>query len=1264
MAPADVQVDVRRQQLRQGVARRQGREARVHRHSLRPRHDEETVGNVPETWRTPPPDGPCLASPRCASHRGTRLDPKDPHVRSEPRLARFGAVLAGFALFAGTVVTVPASAQEPSSTVRSGDGWSIVDLGGVYRVTLDLDEPLPLRGDAPTLVVDGETLDLAQESPDGDQLTVLTSDPGVLDATRISAGWASEADADAPSTSRVPDAAPAPTLELETAVEDTPDPAELGDVPFVKGLYRFGHQSIDLAGIGGIRGEVEGKLYLPTTGGERPVVVLLHGRHGYCSGSPSNPDRWPCTDSQIVIPNYAGYDGTAEALASNGYAVVSISANAVNANDNQLALDFGARARGQLILDTLTMLDDANAGRDVAYFDAHTDAEVTLAQALAGHDGTEALRIDPEIVDLTPADLEGRFDLDHIGLMGHSRGGEGVTSAATLNQALAEPFAIRSILPLAPVDFGRMTVPNVPNLVILPYCDGDVSNQQGQHMNDDARYAFDDDVLRSDIWVMGANHNFFNTVWTPGLYPYSVSDDWSNNTNRRNDSVCGTSETALPTSIRLTPEDQYAVGNALMAGWFRATVGGEDEFLPMFDGSGTKVDTTEDADLRVVATQPSSTRADIATFEGPTTTARSYGNATATICASAAPRGTAQPLPPCSSLANARVPHWTTVRFGGEVPMTPLLRFRWTSATGQIRVPVPPAVRDASGHDNLTFRAAADEDVPDGDGTDIAVTVVDATGASFTVPVAELNPNALVRLPQSTQNPNTLGKIVLQQVTLPLADVAEAGLDVTDLREVRFSGGSSLTGSVAGGAYLSDLSFDTPGLGNPEVTTEVAVGTATTWVEEGSGPDEVAVPVLLSAPTDVPATVYVTVLGSNAPDAKVGLVMREVTFAPGETCAAVPVPIYGDDEPSSAPQVGFTVSVTNTRNVVMGPDAFGQLLVREDDGVTGEGLEPLPLVGTADDVCAEAAARTEVGELTTDELYPAPGGTVLVTGSGFRATEDVVLTLGEAVLATVTSAADGSVAASVTIPTDGPTGPTTLRATGVGSALSAEVTLDIGGTPPVDPPPVDPPPVDPPVEPVCDAVTPVGFPDVAPVPPHGANIGCVAAFGIALGRADGTYGPRGDVRRDQMASFLARLLRIAGVELPTTPTTGFPDVDGGPHATAIAQLADVGVVAGRSNGTFDPSGSVTRAQMASFLVRSLEVALERDLTASGSGPFTDTGAPHAANIAVAAELGIAAGRTPTTFAPNDDVRRDQMASFLARSLALLQAEGVEVTPLR
>ncbi len=199
---------------------------------------------------------------------------------------------------------------------------------------------------------------------------------------------------------------------------------------------------------------------------------------------------------------------------------------------------------------------------------------------------------------------------------------------------------------------------------------------------------------------------------------------------------------------------------------------------------------------------------------------------------------------------------------------------------------------------------------------------------------------------------------------------------------------------------------------------------------------------------------------------------------------------------------------------------------------------------------------------------------------------------------------------------------------------------------------------------VCDRVAPVRFPDVTGGP-HAGSIGCVAGYGIAQGSRAGTYLPAGDVRRDQMASFLARTLRVAGVPLPSSPAPAFADTAGNTHEVAIDQLAELGVLRGYRDGSYGPGGTVTRAQMASFLVRSLEVVLDRELRADAPSPFTDTaGDVHEDAIAVVAELRIALGRTATSFAPNADVRRDQMASFLARTLREIDREGVTVTALR
>ena len=82
--------------------------------------------------------------------------------------------------------------------------------------------------------------------------------------------------------------------------------------------------------------------------------------------------------------------------------------------------------------------------------------------------------------------LAGRVDATDVGLVGHSRGGEGVVWASLL--AGPRPYQVRSIVALAPTDFaGRIVPAGVPFAVVLPTCDGDVSDLQGARFYDAAR---------------------------------------------------------------------------------------------------------------------------------------------------------------------------------------------------------------------------------------------------------------------------------------------------------------------------------------------------------------------------------------------------------------------------------------------------------------------------------------------------------------------------------------------------------------------------------------------------------------------------------------------------------------------------------------------------------------------------------------------------------------------------------------------------------
>lgn len=923
-----------------------------------------------------------------------------------------------------------------------GDDWSVTSAPGGYLVTVDLDKPLPMRSDAPTVVVDGTTLGLATESDDQRSLSVFTTDASVLKAEEVEAGWASEAfEAAAPDTAvvEVPDAATADALGV--------DPDAHGDYEWTESIYKFGDQAVPLANIGGVRGEMEGKVYLPTSGGARPVVLLLHGRHTSCYGTgPTHNNRWPCATApdnelRMSIPSYAGYDNLAQSLASHGYAVVSVSANAINSNDNQLAADRGAVARGQLLLDTLEMLRKADAGETVTFADAWTGAEFDLDEALVEGARSYELRREgfiegaPDLDPVRASDFVGRFDFSSIGMMGHSRGGEGVTAAATLNQALEKPWAISSILPLAPVDFGRMTVPNVPMNVILPYCDGDVSNQQGQHMLDDSRYAFGDDVLRSGTWMTGTNHNFHNTAWTPGLYRYSVSDDWSNSASRRNDPTCGTDPSVAQTSLRISAAEQYALGSDYMTAWFRLTLGGEEQFLPMFDGTGAVPTSANGADVRTVATAPSSARSTIASFETTSTRIRQAGTASTVVCASLGGRTTGTDLPACATtLASAQVPHWTPATNGGNVPATPVTRMTWTTGAGEVRVSVAKGQRDASAFDRLSVKMAADETVATA--TDLDLTVVDGAGQTFTARVSELNPFALVRLPASSgAGATTLKKIVLQQVNVEVSALADAGLDVTDLREVRFS---SVAGE-AGAAHLSDLAFESSAVGTAESRREPVLGVYAPNVEEGDAPDTYELAVHLDAPASRPVTGDVSVLGSAT--GRAGIATQRVTFAPGETCKVVSVALQGDRAASATPTTQVTYSVINTRNAVMGAEAIGFTQVREDDGVTGSALEAAPF-GVAGDPCDELVARRAGGVLDVAEEV-APGDELTVGLAGNRAGEAVTVTVEGLEPQTVVADGEGVASAVFAVPTDAERGEVSVGAATAGTGRTATATVQV-----------------------------------------------------------------------------------------------------------------------------------------------------------------------------------------------------------------------------
>ena len=155
--------------------------------------------------------------------------------------------------------------------------------------------------------------------------------------------------------------------------------------------------------------------------------------------------------------------------------------------------------------------------------------------------------------------------------------------------------------------------------------------------------------------------------------------------------------------------------------------------------------------------------------------------------------------------------------------------------------------------------------------------------------------------------------------------------------------------------------------------------------------------------------------------------------------------------------------------------------------------------------------------------------------------------------------------------------------------------------------------------------------------------GCVDGSGLC---------PSEPMRRWEMAVWLVRVLDQ--VEPPAVGESSFADVDFEkwwlPH---VERLAELEVTKGCLVDPlrFCPDRSVTRAQMATFLVRAF------DLGSAEPAGFTDTaGGTHETSIdaLAAARVTVGCGTSPLRYCPDRSVTRAQMATFLARALGLVE----------
>jgi hypothetical protein len=531
--------------------------------------------------------------------------------------------------------------------------------------------------------------------------------------------------------------APLLTTPAFAARPTAPDSMAKGAYAFESAEYKL-PAAIDPEVLPGTATEIWARVFWPRDlRGSHPILFFLHGNHPTC-GTGTNPRQdWDCQYTfdgtcpagQAVVPNHEGYNYLAEHFASHGFIVVTINANRGITCNNGDDTDSGLNlARGRLVLRHLELWKNWSSVGGV-----------------------------PASLGVPDRAFIGHVDFARVGLMGHSRGGEGMRAALALYRDNGSPWParvpgldVKAIYEIGAVDGQTPRTLDADDVAwnqLLPMCDGDVADLQG-------RLPFERMILKdkearrtpkSLTMAWGTNHNFFNSEW-------QENDSWG----------CVGHEPIYGTGWE--SETQRNVALVSMGAFFRAHLNGETALAYQFDprflvpnslSSMTRIDRDH------IYTPDLAFSARVDDFDQPT------GVSSARV-------------------ANEAMGVNTT---NDVIHMPQRARVSWTKRGGYFQVNWSG---DGSGHDvsrftYLDFRVARQESQSPGDSaTDFSVQLVDASGKlSGKVAVSQF---AEVLGPANAT-------IVFQTVRIPIN--AFAPFPSASIRGVRFNFDISPQGALS-----------------------------------------------------------------------------------------------------------------------------------------------------------------------------------------------------------------------------------------------------------------------------------------------------------------------------------------------------------------------------------------------------------------------------------------------------------------------------------
>ncbi|MEK3879594.1 S-layer homology domain-containing protein [Paenibacillus sp. FSL M7-0420] len=179
----------------------------------------------------------------------------------------------------------------------------------------------------------------------------------------------------------------------------------------------------------------------------------------------------------------------------------------------------------------------------------------------------------------------------------------------------------------------------------------------------------------------------------------------------------------------------------------------------------------------------------------------------------------------------------------------------------------------------------------------------------------------------------------------------------------------------------------------------------------------------------------------------------------------------------------------------------------------------------------------------------------------------------------------------------------------------------------------------------------VSFKDVASVQAWaGRQISVVAAKGAIEGVGNGNFAPKNNVTRAEFAKMLIRALNLEN----NSAKQSFGDVSSTAwYAPYVAVAAEKGIITGRSAAQFDPSATITRAEMATMIARAVKSQKPDAATSVSSlSKFSDAGKIAASlkdGVAFAASNNLVIGNAGK-FNPNNTATRAEAAVIIYRTI--------------